>query len=91
MTLLAFYLHAARAKRAYELAIVRMETLDKRRGRRKEHKRALRVSMRRMHLFETARFEARDRMLFDPYEERAKHEIALRFAEISAARRKGMS
>lgn len=98
MTLHALYRHAALAKRAYELALRRLDALDLIRARRirsrkwkPAHTRALSVSLRRRSIAETARFEARDRMLFDPYEERQKSEIALRFAEISAARRKGMS
>lgn len=102
MTLHALYRRAAAAQRDYRRICARVTALDLRIMRlvdsgRDAHewterkKRVLLVALYRRAFFETARFEAKDRMLFDPYEEKVKREIESRFAEISAARRKGMS
>lgn len=101
MTIRDLYLRAARTARDYNRALARLDALDLIRARRaytrKQHKwkyahgRVLSVSLRRRSIAETARLGARDRMLLDPWEEAEKHSIAVRFAEISAARRKGMS
>lgn len=102
MTLHALYLRAARAKRAHDLVTLRMERIGEVLSRRvdfavdlrvwsKAARRVMKIGRERRWKAETARLEARDRMLFDPYEEKVKRDIANRFAEISAARRKGMS
>ena len=81
LSLRALYRRAAIAQRDYDRVTKRLDNLDIRIDRRVESgrdawalkqqkKRVLGVALDRRIFFETARFEARDRMLFDEVSER---------------------
>lgn len=100
MTLRAYYRRAAEAKADVDRVHARLDALGhilwkgyrpapvtlKRWGG--AFRRATAIARKRYFIFEVVRREAADRMLFDPYEEKEKREIAQQFVE---ARRRTVS